>query len=183
MIGYVPLASLRCRSAWFDDGRLNQKVKIPTLKKLSVMSVGRKFKLRDQRIPKNVLELASQNQSSFCFGLEGRNTNSARASKTVRFTATRWCQGKSSSNVKSVSQSFGQIWLKTALRSTWHRILTAACRIFYPCDWNFRNALSFSFLVKYIFRGCDCILGLTKFDFLSNRSICLQYDRSPTQSN
>ena len=118
----MPLASLRCRSAWFDDGRLNQKVKIPTLKKLSVMSVGRKFKLRDQRIPKNVLELASQNQSSFCFGLEGRNTNSARASKTVRFTATRWCQGKSSSNVKSVSQSFGQIWLKTVLRSTWHRI-------------------------------------------------------------
>jgi len=29
----MPLASLRCRSARFDDERLNQKVKIATLKK------------------------------------------------------------------------------------------------------------------------------------------------------
>ena len=31
----MPLASLRCRSARFDDGRLNQKVKIATLKNKS----------------------------------------------------------------------------------------------------------------------------------------------------
>jgi len=31
----MPLASLRCRSARFDDERLNQKVKIATLKKLA----------------------------------------------------------------------------------------------------------------------------------------------------
>jgi len=34
----MPLASLRCRSARFDDERLNQKVKIATLKNISVTS-------------------------------------------------------------------------------------------------------------------------------------------------
>ena len=33
----MPLASLRCRPARFDDERLNQQVKIDTLKKLRVL--------------------------------------------------------------------------------------------------------------------------------------------------
>jgi len=33
----MPLASLRCRSARFDEGRLNQKVKIATLKNECVL--------------------------------------------------------------------------------------------------------------------------------------------------
>jgi len=36
----MPLALLRCRSARFDDGRLNQKVKIATLKNKSRVPEG-----------------------------------------------------------------------------------------------------------------------------------------------
>jgi len=45
------LASLRCRSARFDDERLNQKVKIAALKNSFVVEMSRAF---------------------ICFGLKGR---------------------------------------------------------------------------------------------------------------
>jgi len=46
MLAWMPLDSLRCRSTRFDNERLNQKVKITTLKKNGPEEAGQYFHVR-----------------------------------------------------------------------------------------------------------------------------------------